>query len=160
AVLGAFRFGIFREGCKIAVYDQAAISADGSGITRIIRGPILTKWLAVNLGCPLGDEADGLAGSRVQDFQGGRIYANPPTGTVYAPAVFFDATEKRGGEQSTGVPLADPTHSSGLDPTHLFQQFARPDRPDLLSSTLEIRGFPPVLWIERQGGPLSLFAEF
>src|SRR5262249_16265875 len=109
AVLGAFRFGIFREGCKIAVYDQAAISADGSGITRIIRGPIVTKWLAVNLGCPLGDEADGLAGSRVQDFQGGRIYANLPTGTVYVPAVFFDAIEKRGGEQSTGVPLADPT---------------------------------------------------
>jgi hypothetical protein len=160
AVLGAFRFGIFGEGCKIAVYDQAAISADGSGMTRIIRGAILTKWLAVNLGCPLGDEADGLAGCRIQDFQGGRIYANLPTGTVYVPAVFFDAIEKRGGEQATGVPRADPTHSSGQDPTHLFQQFTRPDRPDLLPSTLEIRGFPPMLWIERQGGNLSSSAKF
>ena len=166
AVLGTFRFGIYGAGCKIAVYDQAAISVDGTGTTRIIRGAILTKWLTGArlvpgpLGCPLGDEADGPAGTRVQDFQGGRIYANLPAGTVCVPPVFLDAISKRGGDQATGVPLADPTNSSGLDPTHMFQQFTRPDRPDLLPSTLEIRGFPPVLWIERQGGNLSYPAEF
>jgi hypothetical protein len=168
AVMGAFRFGIFGEGCKIAVYDHAAISVDGAGMTRIIRGAILAKWLTGAtlvpgpLGCPLGDEAAGPAGTRVQDFQGGRIYANLPAGTVCVPAVFVDAINKRGGDQATGVPLADPTHSSGLDPTHLFQQFTRPDRPDLLPSTLEIRGFPPTvtLWMERQGGNLSYPKEF
>jgi hypothetical protein len=166
AVLGAFRFGIFGEGCKIAVYDHAAISVDSGGMTRIIRGAILAKWLTGAtlvpgpLGCPLGDEADGPAGTRLQDFQGGRIYANLPAGTVCVPAVFVDAINKRGGDQATGVPLADPTRSTGLDPTHLFQQFTRSDRPDLLPSTLEIRGFPPTLWIERQGGNLSYPKEF
>jgi len=165
AMLGTFRFGIFGEGCKIAVYDHAAISVDGAGMTRIIRGAILAKWLTGAtlvpgpLGCPLGDEADGPAGTRLQDFQGGRIYANLPAGTVCVPAVFVDAINKRGGDQATGVPLADPTRSSGLDPTHLFQQFTRPDRPDLLPSTLEIRGFPPVLWLERQGGNLSSYPK-
>jgi hypothetical protein len=176
AMLGAFRFGIYGEGCRIAVYDQAAISVDGTGTTGIIRGAILAKWLVGTrlapgpLGCPLADEADGPAGTRFQDFveihtelppgqdhQRGRIYANLPAGTVYVPAVFVDALNKRVGDQATDVPLADPTDSSGLDPTQLFQQFTRPDRPDLLPSTLEIRGFMPtlVLWIERQGGNLS-----
>lgn len=39
--------------------------------------------------------------------------------------------------------------------TWLFQRFDRPDQPLLLPSTLEIRGSPPVLWVERQGGDLS-----
>jgi len=39
--------------------------------------------------------------------------------------------------------------------TWLYQQFARPDRPDLLPSTLEIRGTPPVLWMERHGWDLT-----
>jgi hypothetical protein len=161
AVLGAFRFGIFGEGCKIAVYDHEAISVDGGGMTHIIRGAIFAKWLTGAtlvpgpLGCPLGDDADGPAGTRVQDFQGGRIYANLPAGTICVPPVFVDAINKRGGDQATGVPVADPTRSTTIDPTHLFQQFTRPDRPDLLPSTLEIRGFPPVLWLERQGGDLS-----
>jgi hypothetical protein len=37
----------------------------------------------------------------------------------------------------------------------MFQQFTRPDRPALLPSTLEIRGSPPELWVERQAGDLD-----
>jgi len=41
--------------------------------------------------------------------------------------------------------------------TWLFQRFTRPDRPDLpVPSTLEIRGSPPRLWMERQSGDLSV----
>jgi hypothetical protein len=40
--------------------------------------------------------------------------------------------------------------------TWLFQRFTRPDHPDLVPSTLEIRGTPPRLWIERQPSTLSV----
>jgi len=168
ATLGAFRFGLFLDGCKVAVYEQGAISTDGAGVTRLIRGNILAKWLALRgtfnqtgfFGCPMGDERDGPGGSRAQDFQLGRIYSHPTIGTFSVPAVFVDAIDKRGGEEATGIPIAEPTSSSGAMQTWLFQRFTRPNRPDLQPSTLEIRGTPPVLWIERQGGDLSYPAEF
>lgn len=167
ASLGAFRFGLFAHGCKIAVYALGAISADDAGVTRTIRGEILAKWLSLRgpfdtagLGCPLGEERDGPGGSRAQDFQEGRIYSHPTIGTFSVPAVFVDAIDKRGGDEATGIPIAEPTSSSGAMETWLFQRFTRPDRPDLQPSTLEIRGTPPMLWIERQGGDLSYPAEF
>jgi hypothetical protein len=49
----------------------------------------------------------------------------------------------------------DPTDSTGVMQTWLFQRFSRPDQPFLTESTLEIRGSPPSLWVERQGGDLS-----
>ena len=167
ASLGAFRFGLFADGCKIAVYELAAISVDGAGVTRIIRGEIFAKWLSLRgpfdsdgIGCPLGEARDGPGGSRAQDFQKGRIYSHPTIGTFSVPAVFVDAIDKRGGEEATGIPIAEPTSSSGPMQTWLFQRFVRPNRPDLQPSTLEIRGTPPMLSIERQGGDLSYPAEF
>lgn len=161
-LLGPFRFGLLGD-CKVAVYDQAAITTDGTNATRVIRGPILTKWLSIKgtfdetgyFGCPLGEERDGPTGSRVQDFTGGRIFTSA-SGTFYVPAVFTNAIDVRGGENAMGIPLADPTNSVGAMQTWLFQQFTRPERADLLPSTIEIRGTPPMLWIERQGGDLSL----
>jgi hypothetical protein len=181
AVLGAFRFGLVDSACKIAVYEHAAISLDGAGVTRLIRGDILTKWLSLRsafngqgMGCPLNDEGDALAGARVQDFERGRIYAKlppvvsshpfeggrinarllgiPPPATAYVPAVFVDVIKKRGGETDVGLPLADPTDSAGPMETWLFQRFFRPNEPDLIPSTLEILGSPPRLWMERQAG--------
>ena len=67
------------------------------------------------------------------------------------PAVFVDALKKRGDEQSNGVPIADPSDSIGPMQTWLFQQFARPGQTEL-PTTLEIRGTPPTLSMERQGG--------
>jgi hypothetical protein len=126
------------------------------------------------MGCPSNEEGDALAGTRVQDFEQGRIYAKlPPVvsshpfeggrinarllgipllTTAYVPAVFVDVIKKRGGETDVGLPLADPTDSAGPMQTWLFQRFFRPNEPDLIPSTLEIRGSPPRLWMERQAG--------
>lgn len=166
ATFGAFRFGLFLNGCKVAVYQQGAISTDGAGVTRLIRGNILTKWLSLRgtfnetgfFGCPTGDERDGPGGSRAQDFQRGRIYSHPTIGTFSVPAVFVDAIDKRGGEETVGIPIAEPTSSTGVMQTWLFQRFTRPgpEFSDLQPSTLEIRGMPPRLWIERQPSDLPV----
>jgi hypothetical protein len=68
------------------------------------------------------------------------------------------AIDKNDGDEATGIPRMDPTSSPGAMQTWLFQRFTRPNPPLLsphVDSTLEIRGTPPVLWIERQGGNLS-----
>jgi hypothetical protein len=163
SALGAFRFGLVADGCRIAVYEQAAISTDDAGVTRVIRGQILVKWLALRgdfdsdgIGCPLAEERDGLSGSRAQDFQEGRIYSHPTIGTFSVPTVFVDAIDKRGGEEAAGIPIAEPTSSPGVMQTWLFQQFTRPDHPNLVPVTLEIRGTPPTLWIERQPSNLRV----
>jgi hypothetical protein len=163
---GAATFGNLRYAaralCVIAVYEQGAIAAEGA-TTRTIRGAIFSKWFEERdqgaafsrLGCPTGDERDAPASSRAQDFSGGRVYAGLPTGTHLVPAVFVAAIETLGGEAVNGVPTGDPTDSTGLMSTWLFQQFTRPDRPALLPSTFEIRGNPPELWVERQAGDLD-----
>ena len=64
ATYGAFRFGLFQDVCKIAVYERGAISTNGS----VIRGDILAKWLTLRgpsnetgwFGCPLGEERDAV----------------------------------------------------------------------------------------------------
>lgn len=162
AAVGAFSFGS-KGACKIAVYENAGISVDDVGTTHVFRGDILTKWLSLrtrpNLepGCPHSDERAGPDVGRVQDFANGRIYAGLANGTLYVPGVFVDAIIKRGGDKSTGVPLADPVLPvEPVTRTWLFQQFARPGRPELLPSTFEIRGAPPRLWIERQSWDLSV----
>lgn len=182
ASLGAFQFGVVGTGCKTAVYQNAAISAQGNvNQTFLIRGEILAKWLAHRelLGCPIGEARnrvrfDNYNGSNwcifisgnegpcsaldvpgvVQNFTGGRIYSTAGMGTFYTPAVFVEAIDKRGGEAVTGVPLSDPTSSAGPMRTWLFQRFAVPEMPRRLPSTLEIRGTPPRLYMERQSGPL------
>ena len=172
AAFGAFRFGLVRGACKIAVYEQGAISANG-GATFVIRGQILIKWLSLKgpfnsetgyFGCPLGEERDTevIGGARVQDFERGRIYGSllgtAPPHTAYVPIVFVEALNKRGGELVNGLPRADPSDSVGPSQTWLFQRFFRPDRTDQLLSTLEIRGTPATLWMERQGGNWFLSA--
>jgi len=181
AALGDFRFGVFASGCKIAVYQNAAISAPGFGNeTFVIRGDILAKWIPerARLGCPLAEERNrtefsfagsnwcvfvsGTAGpceapavsGRVQDFKGGRIYSTTGIGTFYVPSVFTDVIDKRGGESVTGVPIADPTSSVGAMETWLFQRLIVPELPKRLPSTIEIRGSPPRVYLERQSGHL------
>ena len=160
---GAFRFGLFLQGCRMVMYELGIISVDDGGVTRLVRGPIFSRWLSLRtalhtegIGCPLAEERDGPDGSRVQDFQSGRIYSHPPIGAFSVPSVFADAIDKRGGEAATGIPIAQPTSSVGIMQTWLFQRFTRPSRPDLVPSTLEIRGTPPRLWIERQSWDLSV----
>jgi hypothetical protein len=159
---GPFSFGLFLGSCEIAIYKLAAISTDSSATTRVVRGNILTKWLSLRslsnvggLGCPLEEEHDASGGARAQAFVGGRIYAKLPgvarPGTAYVPAVFVSALQKRGDEAANGLPLQDPTDSIGSMQTWLFQRFARPNQTEL-PSTIEIRGTPPTMWMERQAG--------
>jgi hypothetical protein len=171
-ILGDFKFGVV-AGCKVAVYERGAISASADERAKVIRGDIFPKWLSLRtafsgngIGCPLNEEGDAMAGARVQRFERGRIYARLPhiasPATAYVPTVFASVIDNRGGEAGVGLPLADPADSIGVMQTWLFQQFVRPDRaaagkPPLLPSTLEIRGTPPTLWLERQGGDWLLF---
>ncbi len=168
AVLGNFQFGLFAGACRIAVYENAAISAAGGGAI-LIKGEVFTKWMSLRtpfnqkgLGCPQNEEHDAMGGARAQDFEGGRIYINvagiDPPGSAYVPAVFRDAIDKRGTELVFGLPMGDPTDSTGpASLTWLFQRFLRPgESADLLPSTLEIRHTPPTLFIERQLGPWFL----
>jgi hypothetical protein len=185
ATFGEFRFGSSGVGCRIAFYERGAISVDSSGDDTLIRGDILAKLLAIPAYlqanfltslpfglCPLGEERAGPGGSRVQDFgvrvdpndptnldfNGVRIYSHATVGTFFVPSVFARAIDKNDGEEATGIPIMDPTSSSGAMQTWLFQRFTRPNPPLLfprVDSTLEIRGTPPLLWIERQGGKLS-----
>jgi hypothetical protein len=161
AVFGPLRFGAHDGDCVMAVYQNGLIAA-AINQTFIVTGPIFTKWMATReqggfvsiVGCPTAEEREALAGARAQDFRRGRIYATA-TATAYVPGVFRDAIDTLGGEATTGVAIADPTSSTGAMQTWLFQRFARLDLPGVEASTLEIRGSPPLLYVERVGEGLD-----
>ena len=157
---GALRYGAIDHDRHVAIYARGAISLHGAR-TAIVLGAVFRKWLSLRdhavalprLGAPLSEQRDSLAGSRAQDFTNGRIHSGTPTGSHYVPAIFVTAIDRLGGEADTGVPSGDPTESNNPAlRTWMFQQFVRPDRPQFLPSTLEIRGSPPRLYVERQGG--------
>jgi len=161
--VGPFAFGSVTAtaACTYAVYQNAAI-ASVNGSASVIRGPILAKWLALRdqgrfpqLGCSRG-EARGVAQlGRAQDFTGGRIYSSL-SGTFFVPPVFTAAIDTLGGEAGVGLPNSDPTSDSRpAFKTWLFQRFGRLGMS--LPSTLEIRGDPPRLVVQRQAGDGSLF---
>lgn len=160
-VFGALRFGAHDGDCVVAVYDNGLIAAPGN-TTFVVTGAVFAKWMATRapggflsrVGCPTTEERDALGGARAQDFRRGRIYARGNE-TAYVPAVFRDAIETLGGEATTGIALTDPSDSPGAMETWLFQRFARVDLPGVEPSTLEIRGSPAVLYVERVGDGLD-----
>ncbi|WP_430108849.1 LGFP repeat-containing protein [Paenibacillus sp. B1-33] len=156
---GLETFGDFRwsSGDDIAIYERGAICAS-ENTSLVILGQIFTKWLSITgrLGRPTSEERDAPGGTRAQDFRKGRIYSGA-TGTYYVPSIFVQAIDQLGGEIATGLPIADPRASLATE-TWQFQQFARPNQPGL-PSTLEIKGSPSTLWVERQGGDLSELAD-
>jgi hypothetical protein len=161
--LGEFFFGADDGKCRAAVYQRGLVSLQAD-TTRLVTGPIFTKWLAMRdaingslLGCPLTEERSSLSGAKAQDFRNGRIYSGLPNGTIFVPRVFSNAIDRLGGEAATGLPIADPKNSLASN-TWLFQQFIRPGQAGL-PSTLEIRGSPPTLLVERPGGDLATLNE-
>ena len=160
-MFGALRFGAHDGDCVVAVYEKGLIAAPPN-TTFVVTGPIFTKWMATRVqgsflsrvGCPTADERDAIGGARAQDFRHGRIYARANQ-AAYVPEVFRDAIETLGGEETTGIALTDPTDSIGAMETWLFQRFARVDLPGVEPSTLEIRGAPAVLYVERVGDGLN-----
>ncbi len=160
-IFGSLRFGAQDGNCVMAVYQNGLIAAEGNQ-TYIVKGAIFTKWMATRepgafisiVGCPTAEEREALAGARAQDFRLGRIYATA-TASAYVPAVFRDAIEHLGGEAATGIATTDPASSAGAMQTWLFQRFARLDLPGIEASTFEIRGAPPILYVERVGDGLD-----
>ncbi len=77
------------------------------------------------------------------------------------PAVFASAIDRLAGddgEVGIGIPTSDPK-TSPTAKTWLFQQFGRLDQPSALPTTLEIKGNPPVFWMERHGALPTVLAD-
>jgi hypothetical protein len=158
--LGAPRWAVRGTDCSIAVYGSAALATSGNTAVTIT-GNIFGKWLTwVNTRynqlvfpgkasdiCPTGPDREVIRGPgvTVQDFRAGSIFSSD-AGVFYVPKAFRDVIYRIGWD---GVPIADPTRSITAE-TWLFQQFRR--TPGELPITMEIKGSPPVLWVERQGG--------
>src|SRR5262245_6880349 len=169
ATFGDFRFGALDTGCVAAIYELGMI-ARLNGAIYVVHGLIFQKWMAMRepgspmskLGCPTAEERDALGGDpenpsplparRAQDFVHGRIYTDGVS-AAYVPEVFRDALDALGGEARTGIATADPADSVGPMQTWLFQRFTRMGHP-IEPSTFEIRGFPPLLYVERVGDDL------
>lgn len=162
---GAFLFGSVNRfaDCAYAVYAKGAVASTNT-VTAGVHGPIYQKWTSLqdpghfpNLGCPHGEERTVSGNGKAQDFVGGRIYATG-TGAFFVPPVLTSAIDVLGGEAGVGLPIADPTSDSRpVFVTWLFQRFQRTGFA--LPSTLEIRGNPARLFVERQAGDGSLFAN-
>jgi hypothetical protein len=160
---GNFAFGSVNNvgPCLYAVYANGSVALVGQK-TFVVRAPGFKKWLALQdagkfpqLGCPTAEAHPVAYNGTAQDFTAGRIYSGAP-GTFFVPPVFAGAIDVLGDESGTGLPIADPTSDSRpAFVTWLFQQFRRDGIP--LASTLEIRGNPPKLVVERQAGDGSLF---
>ena len=161
AGVGAFTFGGGgTAACSYAVYSQAAV-ASVNGTSFVVRGPILTKWLALidtgaypRLGCPVGEISQESSGSS-QRFEHGRIYTSS-LGTYYLSPEFGTIFDALGGVPALGVPLADPTAHASSE-TWELQRFRKPTESTLMATTLEIRGTPAKLLVERQGGNGALY---
>jgi hypothetical protein len=161
--LGALGWALATTRCRIGVYARGAVATDGANQIRI-EPAMAAKWLAwftakrtSNLDrgafCPTERVRPAIGPTVAQSYVGGRIYADPVRGALYTPAVFAAAIDTLGGEAATGVPLADPVSSPAAH-TWILQRFVRGPRG--LPSTLEIKGEPAELWVERQGGDLAV----
>jgi LGFP repeat len=163
ATFGNFLAGGVEGDRYIAIYDHGAISLRGSTTVTVL-SLIFSKWMSVRdpgafprLGAPVTEQRTLPAGGTAQDFSDGRIYVSLQGGPHYVSSVFVDAIDRLGGENLMGVPISDPTHFDALTlpdamQTWQFQQFIRLDHSYLLPSTIELRGSPPRLYVERQGG--------
>lgn len=161
--LGPLTWALGATACRIGVYTTGAVATDGTHQFRIDHD-LIGKWLAwftakrtSNIDrsafCPTESTRPSIAPTVAQNYVGGRIYYDPVRGALWTPAVFAAAIDALGGEPATGVPLADPL-SAPAGHTWLFQRFVRgPGLP----STLEIKGEPAELWVERPGGDLAVF---
>jgi hypothetical protein len=130
--LGDFQFGGRAENCSYAVYQRGAVAEVG-GSSAVVRDQILGKWLSIkdlsgfpSLGCPTSDGRSVPGDAAIaQDFQKARIYADA-NGVFQVPTVFVQAIEARGGEAATGIPITDPSSSTGLCRPGCSSAFAAP----------------------------------
>lgn len=152
--------------CRVAIYANGALAWDGNNVFTI-NATMLPKWTAwvsatwlTNLHnlrayCPTEDAHVALGTTSRQNFVGGRLYDD--SGNVYfVSALFAQAIDTLGGEKGTGTPVGDPQTAPAAH-TWQFQRFSRPQGG--LSTTMEIKGNHPVLYVERQGGDLIVLTN-
>ncbi len=168
--MGTFYWGSPSVGnlsCSYAVYQHGAV-ASLNGVTHVVKDPqILAKWLQLKdgqgyplLGCPTSEVLSGWSYGWWQDFEGGRIYYNQQYGAHWVSPRFMNALDQLGAMSGVGVPIEDPRKNldNFYGDTYEFQRFLRPGSSGQLdmASTLEVRGTPARLWVERQGGDFSI----
>ena len=146
--------------CKVAIYANGALAWDGANAFTI-RDRMLPKWIAwVNAArsidpqkfCPTENAHLAIGTVSRQNFIGGRLYDDTAK-VVYVSSVFSQAIDALGGEVAVGVPTADPVASLSAH-TWQFQRFVR--QQGGLLTTIEIKGSSPTLYVERQGGDLTV----
>jgi hypothetical protein len=147
--------------CRIAIYPSSAIASVGAKVFAI-ESQVFAKWSSWERAtshsvpgglCPTENAHAVESATSRQNFVGGRIYFGVSASPFYVPKVFADAIDVLGGEGSVGVPLSDP-QSAPLAHVYLFQRYSR--AVGGLPTTLEIKGLSPKLWVERQGGDLTI----
>jgi hypothetical protein len=109
------------------------------------------------LGCATSEEtvvqtdSAGTPTAWAQDFGASRLYYSAATRAHWVSRRFAKTIDDLGGVAMIGLPVEDPRSDSDANygDTYEFQRFRRPDG---LESTLEVRGDPMRLWVERRGG--------
>lgn len=146
--------------CVIAVYAGGALALSGESVFTI-GTRMLAKWtswidaarsVSSSSFCPTENVQSVSSSALRQNFIGGRIY-DDNTNVFFVSSTFSQAIDLLGGEALVGVPVADPVTAPAAH-TWQFQRFAR--QQGGLRTTIEIKGDPPVLYVERQGGDLTV----
>lgn len=179
--MAQFDYGIPLADCSIYVcHNQTTpnqhfgLVAGSDGTLFTVSPTVLTKWQSVqevqhlstsgNLGCPVANTVNvGTTGSpkvpTQQAFEFGRVYEDSASNDFYVPGVFADIIKNGGDDSEVGVPTSDPTIGTVVTDvdTFWFQHFNRSlaSNPADLGTTMEIRGSPPTVTVERQGGNLE-----
>lgn len=105
--------GLRNSGASQAFQGGTVFWSPSTG-AHIVRGAILGKfgdfrWESGFLGYPIGDEIDGLRnGGALQNFQGGKVYWSPATGTHFVRGAIQDRWGTAGWENGAlGYPTSD-----------------------------------------------------
>jgi hypothetical protein len=183
AGLGKFDYGISLPSCDLIVCEnlptqqqptvrQFGLALGPNSQLVSVSPTVLAKWQSVqgivrlgpleNLGCPVANAVNVGAAlpppaktPSEQAFEFGRIYEDSSSNDFYVPGVFANAIQVGGDDTAVGIPTSDPKEGTvAIDvQTFWFQHFNRGFAGDL-GTTMELRGIPTVLSVERQGGDL------
>ena len=169
-LFGPFQYAVELPNCTFAICNSGGVSLGHGAIgNHVVTGGIKNKWLSVNdirlgvigerdLGCAVSNtiHLEQPAPAIRQDFERGRIYSVSQglAQLYYVPKAFAQAMAVSGEETRVGLPVGDPVINTVALPmqTLWFQRFNRNSID--LGTTMEIRGNPAVLSVERQGGDL------
>jgi uncharacterized protein with LGFP repeats len=103
-------------GGRVSRFFKGYIFWSPSTGSQMVNGAILTKLLALGgtmrIGYPTSDEYD-VPGGRASNFQVGRIYWSPSTGTHHVLGAILNEYDARGGPNALGLPTTDELAAGG-----------------------------------------------